>query len=113
MLGTWLSLVFTIVLIIALYSLSDRLQFITNKAARGRLAFFAGTVLLLLSSLWTALRFRPDYLDWFVPAAYTFIDIVHLLVIISGLVFIVYGLSKFFNSLIELQAEVEFREQKL
>jgi len=113
MLGTWFSLVFTIVLLIALYALSDRLQFLTNKSARGRLAFFAGTVLLLLGSLWTALRFRPDYLEWFIPAAYTIIDIVHLLVIITGLVFVVYGLSRFFDSLIDLQTDVEFREQKL
>lgn len=113
MLGTWLSLVFTIVLLIALYALSDRLQFLTNKMARGRQAFFAGTVLLLLGSLWTALRFRPDYLDWFVTGAYVFIDIAHLLVIVSGLVFVVYGLSRFFDSLLDLQTEVEFREQKL
>ncbi len=113
MLGTWLSLVFAIVLLIALYALSDRLQFLTNKAARGRLSFFAGTFLLLLGSLWTALRFRPDYLDWFVPTAYTIIDIVHLLVIIAGLLFVVYGLSRFFGSLIDLQTEIEYREQKL
>ncbi len=113
MLGTWLSLVFTIVLLIALYALSDRLQFLANKSARGRLAFFFGTFLLLLGSLWTALRFRADYLDWFVPAAYIIIDIVHLLVIIAGLVFVVYGLSRFFDSLLDLQTDVEFREQKL
>ena len=113
MLGTWLSLVFSIVLLIALYTLSDRLQFITNKTAHGRLAFFAGTILLLFGSLWTALRFRPDYVDWFVPAAYTFIDIAHLIVIVSGLIFIVFGLGKFFNSLIDLHTDVEFREQKL
>ncbi len=113
MLGTWLSLVFSIVLLIGLYSLSDRLQLLTNKAAKGRVAFFAGTMFLLLGSLWTALRFRPDYLDWFVPAAYTVIDIAHLIVIIFGLVFVIYGLSRFFDSLIELQAEVEYREQKL
>lgn len=113
MLGTWLSLVFSIVLLIALYSLSDRLQLLTNKAARGRQAFFAGTFLLLLGSLWTALRFRPGYQDWFVPGAYSFIDVAHLLVIVGGLVFVVYGLSRFFESLIDLQAEVEYREQKL
>ena len=113
MLGTWLSLVFSIVLLIGLYALSDRLQFLTNKAARGRGAFFAGTMFLLLGSLWTALRFRPEYQDWFVPGAYTFIDIAHLIVIISGLFFVIYGISRFFDSLIEFQAQVEYREQKL
>jgi len=113
MLGTWLSLVFSIVLLIGLYALSDRLQFLTNKTARGRAAFFAGTMFLLLGSLWTALRFRPDYLDWFVPAAYLFIDVTHLLVIISGLFFVIYGIARFFDSLIEFQAQVEYREQKL
>jgi len=113
MLGTWLSLVFTIVLLIALYALSDRLQFLTNKMARGRQAFFGGTILLLLGSLWTALRFRPDYLDWFVTGAYVFLDVAHLLVIVAGLVFVVYGLSRFFDSLLDLQTDVEFREQKL
>jgi CheY-like chemotaxis protein len=113
MLGTWLSLVFSIVLLIALYALGDRLQLLTNKTARGRLAFFAGTFLLLLGSLWTALRFRPGYQDWFVEGAYSIIDVVQLIVIIGGLVFVVYGLSRFFESLIDLQAEVEYREQKL
>lgn len=113
MLGTYLGLIFTVILVISLYSLSNRLQLFSNKSAAGRYSFFVGSILLILAAVWLSLRMLPQYADWFIVTAYSVIDIMHLIVAALGLSLTVGGLVRYVDSFNDLQAEVEFRFQKL
>ncbi len=93
--------------------LSIRLKFFSSGEISGRIPFFFGIVLLLLSICWSSLTNLTEYSEWFIPSAYSVISIIHFVVIIIGAVLTVIGLVLFADYWQSQKEMLTVQEQKI
>lgn len=93
--------------------LAIRLKFFSSGEIAGRMSFFFGAVLLLLAISWHSLTNLSDYAEWFIPSAYTVIDIIHVLIYILGSALTVIGLVLFADYWQMQKVNITTQEQKL
>lgn len=99
--------------IAAVIFLVFRLKFFSGDGVGGRSAFVFGGLMLCLAVVWQIVKGADAYPDWFLTDAYFYLDLVHLLVTVAGLLFIVIGLALFADHWQTKREQIHQREQRL
>ena len=90
-----------------------RLRLFAEEDVQGRFAFVFGGILLMLAAVWQILANLPAYPEWFVGAAYVYLDLAHLVLLVLGVLLLTVGLALYSDFWQTRREDIDVREQKL
>ncbi len=102
-----------VVVLISVVFMLFRLRLFSSKEVWGKIPLLLGGVLLVLVAAWQTIKGASSYSDWFIAAAYPYLDLVQFALFLLGLVLTVVGISLYADSWHTRKEEIENREQKL
>lgn len=111
--GMVASLVVLLAVIAALLIVAQRLGLFSSGDVDGRLPFFFGILFILAGLIWQVVASGATYGEWFVGAAYFWILLGQVVVIVAGLGLIVAGLVSFLKGLKAREMELEMLDGRL
>jgi len=101
-----------LVLVVIIF-LAYRLRLFSGKDVSGRFVFLTGGILIFLTAVWLIVKALPVYPTWFIDAAYYYIDVVHFIIFVGGILLVVAGLALYSDFWQTAREEIDFRDQKL
>ncbi|MEW5993511.1 MAG: response regulator [Candidatus Zixiibacteriota bacterium] len=113
MLHQTLAILIPVVVFVTVISLLARLRVFTRPATPGRAALVSGGALLLVVSIWQAVKSVPAYGEWFLESVYPFLDLAHFLLFVLALVLAGVGLARYAGYWQSREEEVASRDRKL
>ncbi|MDH4157458.1 MAG: response regulator [candidate division Zixibacteria bacterium] len=93
--------------------LTYRLRFFAGEDVQGRFPFLFGGILVVLAAVWQILTNLPAYAEWFVGSAYVYLDIIHLVLLVLGVLLLAVGLALYSDFWQTRREDIDVREQKL
>lgn len=107
------SIVLLLAVMTALLIVALRLGLFSSREIKGRLPFLFGSLLILFGLIWQVMASGRTYGEWFVAAAYFWILLVQLVVIVAGLGLTAAGLVSYLRSLKDKEIELEMLDGQL
>ncbi len=102
-----------VLVFVALLFLVIRLRLFAGERVTGRSWFVLGGVLTLLAAGLEVVSHLSGYTNWFVMAAYAWIDVAQLLLLVGGVLMLVVGLSLYSDFWQTKGEEISARDRKL
>ncbi len=97
----------------ASFFLIYRLRFFAGNKIPGRIPFLTGSLLIIIALCWQALKSHPEYYQWFLDNAYSYINYAEYSLMFLGLLFVISGLSLYSDYWEMYQVDLENQEEKL
>ncbi|MDZ4723093.1 MAG: response regulator [candidate division Zixibacteria bacterium] len=108
-----IAIVVCVVTISTFIFLIYRLRFFSTKHIGGKTSFLSGGILLSLLAAWNIISSSVQYTDLFVPRVYPIVDILELIVFLTGVSLAVIGLALYSDFWQTRRTELEIREEKV
>ncbi len=99
--------------LVAVVFVMIRLRFFSPEHPDGRYLFVIGGLLVVIAAGWQMVKLNSEYLSWFVPQAYGYIDISQLLALALGVLLIAAALALYHDSWQSEHESVATRQGKL